>query len=40
MRVTCVVCKGEGKIIDVQKESNLSGNIHEKSINIISGFTK
>jgi len=38
LRVTCVVCKGEGKLIDVQKESNLSGNIHEKSINIISGL--
>lgn len=38
MRVTCVSCKGDGKIIDVQKESHLSGNIHEKSINIISGF--
>ncbi|HEY5525013.1 MAG TPA: AAA family ATPase [Clostridium sp.] len=38
LRVTCVVCKGDGKIIDVQKESNLSGNIHEKSINIISGL--
>lgn len=38
LRVTCVVCKGDGKIIDIQKESNLSGNIHEKSINIISGL--
>ena len=38
MRVTCIACKGDGKIIDVQKESHLSGNIHEKSINIISGF--
>lgn len=38
MRVTCISCKGDGKIIDVQKESHLSGNIHEKSINIISGF--
>lgn len=38
MRVTCVACKGEGRIIDVQKESNLSGNIHEKSINILSGL--
>ena len=38
MRVTCIACKGEGKIIDVQKESNLSGNIHEKSINILSGL--
>mgnify|MGYP002536985198 CR=1 FL=1 len=38
MRLTCVVCKGEGKIIDIQKESNLSGSIHKKSINIIKGL--
>lgn len=38
MRVTCVVAIGDGKIIDIQKESNLSGNIHEKSINILSGL--
>ena len=38
MRVTCIACKGDGKIIDVHKESNLSGNIHEKSINILSGL--
>lgn len=38
MRVTCIACKGDGKIIDIQKESNLSGNIHGKSINIISGL--
>lgn len=38
MRLTCVVCKGEGKILDIQKESNLSGSIHEKSINIIKGL--
>ena len=38
MRVTCVVAIGDGKIIDIQKESNLSGTIHEKSINILSGL--
>ena len=38
MRVTCVACRGEGRIIDIQKESNLSGSIHEKSINILSGL--
>ncbi|MGL4774101.1 MAG: AAA family ATPase [Clostridium sp.] len=38
MRITCVTCKGDGSIIDIQKESNLSGNIHEKSINILKGL--
>ena len=38
MRVTCVACVGDGKIIDIQKESNLSGSIHRKSINILSGL--
>ncbi|MGL4108591.1 AAA family ATPase [Clostridium sp. LP20] len=38
MRVTCVACRGEGRIVDIQKESNLSGSIHEKSINILSGL--
>ena len=38
MRVTCVVYKGSGKIVDIQKESNLSGKIHEKSINILKGL--
>jgi lon-related putative ATP-dependent protease len=38
MKVTCIACKGDGKIIDVQKESNMSGSIHEKSINILSGL--
>ena len=38
MRVTCVVYKGSGRIIDIQKESNLSGKIHEKSINILKGL--
>lgn len=38
IRITCSCYKGDGSIIDVQKESNLSGNIHNKSINILKGY--
>jgi lon-related putative ATP-dependent protease len=38
LRITCACCRGEGTIIDVQKESNLSGNIHSKSVNILKGY--
>lgn len=38
LRITCSCCKGEGNIIDVQKESNLSGNIHNKAVNILKGY--
>lgn len=38
MRVTCIAYKGSGRIVDIQKESNLSGKIHEKSINILKGL--
>lgn len=38
IKITCLCYKGEGNIIDVQKESNLSGNIHNKSINILKGY--
>lgn len=38
MRVTCVCYKGSGEIIDVQRESKLSGNIHEKSLNILKAY--
>lgn len=38
MRITCVAYKGTGRIVDIQKESNLSGKIHEKSINILKGL--
>jgi predicted ATP-dependent protease len=38
IRITCTCYKGDGNIIDVQKESNLSGNIHNKSINILKGY--
>lgn len=38
MRITCVAYKGSGKIVDIHKESNLSGKIHGKSINILTGL--
>ncbi|MGL5380854.1 AAA family ATPase [Clostridium sp.] len=38
MRVTCIAYKGSGRIIDIHKESHLSGKIHEKSINILEGL--
>ncbi|MBE6062749.1 MAG: ATP-dependent protease [Clostridium butyricum] len=38
MRVTCLALQGEGRIIDIQNECKLSGNIHEKSISILRGL--
>ena len=38
MKITCNCYKGDGNIIDVNKENNLSGNIHCKSISILKGF--
>ncbi|MGL5149586.1 MAG: AAA family ATPase [Clostridium sp.] len=38
MRVTCITCKGDGSIIDVHKEANLSGHIHEKSLSILKSI--
>lgn len=38
IRITCSCYKGDGNIVDVQKESNLSGSIHSKSINILKGY--
>ncbi|NMM61428.1 AAA family ATPase [Clostridium sp. P21] len=38
IKITCCCYKGEGNIIDVQKESDLSGNIHNKAINTLKGF--
>lgn len=38
IRITCSCYKGDGNIVDVQKESNLSGNIHSKSISILRGY--
>lgn len=37
-RITCTCYCGSGNIIDIQKDSNLSGNIHSKSINILKGW--
>lgn len=38
IKLNCIASRGSGKIIDIQCESNLSGNIHEKSVNILSGI--
>lgn len=38
MRITCIAVKGDGRIVDVQKENNLSGSVHKKSISILYGF--
>ncbi|WP_243154864.1 AAA family ATPase [Clostridium thermarum] len=38
LRITCTCYKGTGCIIDVQKESNLSGNIHNKAVSILTGL--
>ncbi|MDH5085402.1 AAA family ATPase [Clostridium perfringens] len=38
IRITCTCYKGSGKIMDAQRESDLSGNIHNKSLNILRGF--
>lgn len=38
IRITCIAYKGSGRIIDTQRESNLSGVIHGKSISILKGF--
>lgn len=40
LRITCLALRGNGNIIDVHRESKLSGRIHEKSINILSGILK
>ncbi|WP_123053525.1 AAA family ATPase [Clostridium sp. JN-1] len=38
IRITCSCHKGDGNVIDVQREANLSGNIHSKAINILKGY--
>lgn len=38
MRVTCLALPGDGQIIDVHRESKMSGSIHEKSIGILRGL--
>ncbi|MBY0756143.1 AAA family ATPase [Clostridium sardiniense] len=38
LRITCLVLKGDGSVIDIHKESKLSGKIHEKSIQTLTGL--
>lgn len=38
VRITCNCYNGEGNIVDVQKDSELSGKIHSKAINILKGY--
>lgn len=38
IRITCVCTKGDGKVVDFQKENSLSGHIHEKSISILTSL--
>ena len=38
IRITCSCYKGNGEIIDAQKEGNLSGKIHNKAISILKGL--
>lgn len=38
LRITCLALKGEGNVIDIHKESKLSGKIHEKSIKTLTGL--
>lgn len=38
LRITCVSLKGDGDVIDIHKESKLSGKIHEKSIKILQSL--
>lgn len=38
IKITCSCSKGNGDIVDVQRESNLSGKIHNKAINTIKGY--
>ena len=38
LRITCLALKGEGNVVDIHKESKLSGKIHEKSIKTLTGL--
>ncbi|ADL51490.1 AAA family ATPase [Clostridium cellulovorans] len=37
IKITCSCFRGEGTIVDIQKENNLSGGIHRKSVSILKG---
>lgn len=38
MRITCTCSLGDGRIVDTQRESNMSGKIHTKAISILKGY--
>ncbi|GAA0121373.1 AAA family ATPase [Clostridium faecium] len=38
IKITCMCYKGEGNIIDTQRDSNLSGKIHNKALSILKGY--
>ncbi len=38
LRITCLALRGDGSVIDIHKESKLSGKIHEKSIQTLTGL--
>ncbi|MGL4730173.1 MAG: AAA family ATPase, partial [Clostridium sp.] len=38
IKITCSCYKGDGSIIDSQRDANLSGNIHNKAISILTGY--
>lgn len=40
IRITCTKTLGSGEIIDIQRENDLSGNIHKKSISILQGLIR
>ncbi|WP_236035280.1 AAA family ATPase [Clostridium sp. HV4-5-A1G] len=40
VKITCTCLQGSGNIVDIQKESDLSGKIHNKSVNILNGCIK
>lgn len=40
IKITCTCLQGSGNVVDIQKESDLSGKIHNKSVNILNGCIK
>lgn len=39
-RVSCILSAGSGGIINVERESKLSGKIHDKGVHILTGFLR
>lgn len=38
VKITCSCSRGSGEIYDANRESSLSGNIHNKAVNILKGY--